>query len=241
MLQRLKRNVKLVAHRMGVEIYFSKSWNSRDAQITYWLKKLSVGSVIDVGANSGQFAAGLRAYGYRGEIHSFEPTSAAHKLVSRAAAHDKNWHVHPRMAIGREAGVAKIRVAANSYSSSLLPATAALTDGATAAATVSEEEVSIFRLDDVYEIPSAPFMLKIDTEGFEKSVLEGAPKILSQASLACVEMQLVPLYEGASTFSELYALISTAGMQCIGIHSGYARDDVGKVLCVDGIFVREPA
>ena len=75
--------------------------------------------MLDVGANSGQFAASLRDAGYQGRIVSFEPLSGAFADLERAAASDPLWSCI-NLALGEENCTAVINVSANSYSSSLL-------------------------------------------------------------------------------------------------------------------------
>jgi FkbM family methyltransferase len=225
-------------------MYLTKTWNNREEQIKFWLRKLGIKSVIDVGANRGNFGSMLRYIGYTGEIHSYEPPSHAYAMLKRATLGDAKWIVHDRMAIGAETGATKIRVAGNSYSSSILSPQPFFKEVVAkelnmSVATVEEERVDVHRLDDVYRIPDVPFMLKIDTEGFEDRVLDGATAILPRTSLACIEMQLVPLYDGAATFDQIYPRLLAAGMKCVGLHKAFASHSLGKLLATDGIFVRE--
>ena len=84
------------------------------------LKDYRIDLVLDVGANTGQYARQLRELGYKGRIVSFEPLSSAVAELRRAAAYDANWQVRNH-ACGAENGKREIRVAANSQSSSFLP------------------------------------------------------------------------------------------------------------------------
>src|SRR5262245_26822768 len=84
------------------------------------LARQGVELVLDVGANTGQFARSLRTDGYAGKIISFEPLSAAFAVLQHKCAQDRDWECH-NLAIGDAEGSATINVSANSLSSSLLP------------------------------------------------------------------------------------------------------------------------
>src|SRR5688572_14573283 len=58
-----------------------------------------VDTVIDVGANVGQFGKLTRSLGYKGMIHSFEPVESAFSELSKEAAKDRRWVPH-KMAVG---------------------------------------------------------------------------------------------------------------------------------------------
>src|SRR5437899_12148230 len=78
-----------------------------------------VNTVVDVGANTGQYASALRQAGYTEEILSFEPLSEAYAELEKKSRPDPKWRVF-HCAIGDENGEAEINVAGNSESSSLL-------------------------------------------------------------------------------------------------------------------------
>lgn len=48
------------------------------------LSRSEVATVLDVGANRGQFAEWLFAYGFKGAIHSFEPLPEAYAALQQA-------------------------------------------------------------------------------------------------------------------------------------------------------------
>ena len=58
-------------------------------------KSYSINCVLDVGANTGQYATLLRAIGYKGWIISFEPVRATYEVLARTASKDARWRVFP--------------------------------------------------------------------------------------------------------------------------------------------------
>ena len=50
-----------------------------DAQLAFTLHQQAIDAVIDVGANTGQYATRLRAAGWAGPILSFEPIPEVHR------------------------------------------------------------------------------------------------------------------------------------------------------------------
>ncbi len=198
--------------------------------------------VLDVGANAGQFAQGLRRSGYQGRIVSFEPLSEAHAALSRAAADDPLWDVATRCAVGAAEGQAEINVSANSYSSSLLPMLAAHQDAAPHSAYRDKESCTVVTLDSFiargFADPMTTFGLKIDTQGFEAAVLGGAGGVLSQVRVVLCEMSLVPLYDGAPSMTELSRLLAAKGYRCVALGPAFEDPRTGELLQVDGVFVR---
>ncbi|MGH8028408.1 MAG: FkbM family methyltransferase [Arenimonas sp.] len=203
------------------------------------LERAGIDAVLDVGANAGQYATELRTdLGWRGRIVSFEPLAAAYKVLAARAAEDGQWDAHP-YALGDSNGSARIGVAGNSYSSSLLEMLPAHVDAAPESAFVGFETIQARRLDSVIdEVCPAParLYLKLDVQGFERQVLAGAQATLARVRVLQLEMSLTPMYAGAASFGELHALLESRGLVLFGLEPGFARRDSGQLLQVDGLY-----
>lgn len=208
-----------------------------------FMESCGIAYVLDVGANTGQYALGLRDLGYAGRIWSFEPMSNEFRLLSRAAERDPDWEVS-NTAVGSKEGTAVVHVSANSYSSSLMDILPRHQAADPRSAVVGTEEVSVRRLDDVTDgkLPSeGGILLKVDTQGFEMEVLLGAKEVLHRVDLVQLEMSLVPLYDGSPVFDELYSYMRNHGFELKAVDSGFTDSATGAMLQVDGLFQRVPA
>jgi FkbM family methyltransferase len=196
--------------------------------------------LIDVGANVGQFAGWARTAGFGGPIVSFEPQVEEHGYMTGLAAPDPLWRVAPRMALGAEAGVAELNVAANSESSSLLGMLDVCVENAPEAAYVGSVETPVMRLDDALDASEAAAsraFLKIDAQGYEFEVLSGGPRTLDAVSAVWLELSLEPLYDGAAPTSAIVRLLAAAGLELSYVARGFAGLD-GRMLQIDAGFTR---
>lgn len=207
------------------------------------LESHQVNVVLDVGANSGQYATGLRRAAFTGRIVSFEPLSQPFSLLTSNASRDPLWDCR-QCALGDTDGKILINVAANAgESSSVLPMLKSHQDAFPWANYVDTEEVPIHRLDSV----AAEFLdstdiafLKIDVQGFEKQVLAGSKSTLNDR---CVGMQLelsfAPLYDGAMLIREALDLVYSLGFTLTGLLPCVTDIRTGRMLQADGIFFRD--
>jgi FkbM family methyltransferase len=209
------------------------------SQLARFLATHRVTTVLDVGANIGQFATTLRLAGYSGKIISFEPQSEAHRRLTAVAAKDADWIVAPRCAVGAVAGEIEMNISDNSVSSSALPILEAHTGSAPASRYVGKEIAPIIRLDDCDLIPrDERFFIKIDTQGFEQHVINGAPELIKLARGVQMEMSLASLYEGQADFMSLMAQMQEAGFDLWALNPGFASPDSGRLLQADATFFR---
>lgn len=199
--------------------------------------------VIDVGANAGSFGRQLRSLGYDGRIHSFEPLAGAYTLLVREIGDDQRWQAS-RLALGRSPGVAKINISRNSYSSSLNSMLPSHLHAAPASEYVGMEDIEIRTLDSIpiHDVGTdSGIWLKIDTQGSEMAVLEGATETLKKIHTIQLEMSLTPLYENETPFAEMLSFLMARGYDPVGLEPGFTDAASGRLLQVDGIFHREIA
>lgn len=202
--------------------------------------KEGIDVLLDVGANAGQYGSLMRELGYDGKIVSFEPLGSAFKLLQRRAERDKLWRVE-NYGLGSVEEICEINVSANSYSSSLLDIMPAHTDAAAESQFVGRQPVQIRTLDYVFDEfcgVGDKVMLKVDTQGFEKMVLEGASNSLHRVALVQLEMSMIPLYRNEALFLELIEYMKERGFRLCSLENGFSDMNTGQLLQVDGLFAR---
>jgi len=206
------------------------------------LRRLQPISVLDVGANVGQYARRLRAAGFRGTVVSFEALDDAHSKLMRAAQADPDWLVAPRAAVGSRAGSVDINVAANVVSSSVLPLTKLLEEAAPAVAYIGRQRTPCVRLDALTELlPGGDLFLKVDTQGYELEVLRGASGLLPRITAIQLELSLIPIYAGAPAMVEMLQYLLTCGYELFQFVPGLRDERDGRLLQGEGFFLRRSA
>lgn len=236
-----KQTIRKIIRSLGFEIRRYNCSSSHSAQLLAALKFVNSNVVFDIGANIGQFAQELRAGGFDGKIISFEPLSSAHDRLKVSASHVKDWHIHSRVALGSKQGTATINISANSVSSSILPMLDSHLIAAQESAYSSSESTDVTRLDSVAPLylkeDDRPF-IKIDTQGFEWQVLDGAPETLKKAQGVLLELSLTPLYDGQHMWLELIERMAANGFTAWALQEGFVDLNNGRTLQIDAIFLR---
>ena len=237
----IKHQLRTLLWKMGYDITRFKPTSHPMARRKRFLDIYQIDTVLDVGANTGQFAFELRHdLGYKNRILSFEPLSTAFKLLQAQAAHDTAWQVFHH-ALGDVEETREINIAGNSESSSLLPMLASHLKSAPQSQYIGKESISVKTLDRVFPelCPDARNVyLKLDTQGFEKNVLLGAAASLARIDTVQMELSLVPLYSNQVLFNEMHAFMIARGYTLIAIEDGFSDPASGQVLQADGIFHR---
>lgn len=232
----LRVRLRQIIRRTGFDLA------QRQPTLADLLVQRRVGVVLDVGANTGQFAAGLRQWGYRGRIVSFEPLPAAFAELAAHAAGDPAWTAEP-YALGAEDTTADLNVSEMSVFSSIRTPLAAVRAFDARSATVAVEPVQVRRLDAVFDThvrPGERAFLKIDTQGYESAVLDGAEGVLGRVDGVQLELSTRALYQ-----DEALADAMVARMAALGFVFGQVAPVVfdpaegGTVLVqFDAVFVR---
>ena len=239
----IKKTARALLRKFGLEVHRFRPDQKIAPLLATSLEHFKIDLVLDVGANVGQFASLLRRDGYTGRIISFEPLSEAYAELQRSASLDTAWEISPRCALGNSVGAAEINISGNSWSSSLLPMLGAHEAAAPASVYTGKETVSIRTLDSVSPRylagAHAPF-LKIDTQGFEWSVLDGARETIPKLKGIMVELSLVPLYEGQHLWDAIIDRLEREGFTLWSLQPAFTDRVSGRILQLDGVFYRNP-
>ena len=237
-----KKIIKKLSRSLGIDLKRYNVQTSEAARMQQLLDYHKIDLVLDVGANVGQYAKSLRDLGYSGRIVSFEPLSSAYSQLKAVSKKDPLWEIAPQTAIGNQEGEIIINIAGNSQSSSALPMLDAHVQSAPESAYSGSETVKLSRLDtlakDYIKSETKSIFLKIDVQGLEKQVLEGATAILPLVKGIKLELSLVPLYEGQVLFKEMIDIIEKLGYELYGIEPGFTAEKTGRMLQMDGIFFK---
>jgi FkbM family methyltransferase len=233
--------LRLLARKIGLEVNRYTPLTSQNARILRLLQYHKIDLVLDVGANDGGYGKELKQAGFEGSILSFEPLIEPYERLKTTARKYNNWYVAPRMALGDKDGEIEINVSRNSTSSSILPMEKLHSDAAPSSEYMSKQMTRIQRLDklDHAIIKSGKRnFLKIDTQGYEENVLDGASDRLSEIHGVQIEMSIEPLYQGQVLYQDLIWRLNSAGFNLWNIKPGFSDPKSGRLLQMDGVFFR---
>lgn len=174
-------------------------------------------TVIDVGANRGQFALYARERWPGARLFCFEPLAGPLEKLTAVVGGDPMVEVVAAAAGARD-GNATINVSRSDDSSSLLEITSRQTETFAGTEKAGEEEVRVVTLDGFFACKpiERPALLKIDVQGYELEVLTGAEGVLEQIDSILVECSFVEFYAGQPLFGEVFRYLSEKGYSLRG-------------------------
>jgi len=229
--------------RLKLDIVRISSQQTLMAHLLRVFQAYRIDTVLDVGANEGQFARLIRKWGYGGEIHSFEPVKRSYGKLSEYAADDPAWKAH-NFALGNEPGTAKINVLRSSTLSSMLSINKFATQKWVDDTQFSHQEVVDVRtLDDFitehHAIADKRIFLKLDTQGYDLEVFRGADKSLDRICCLLSEVSLIPIYDGMPTYLEALSAYQSRGFSISGIYPLSKNEGDLSVIEMDCVLVNK--
>lgn len=173
-------------------------------------------TVVDVGANKGQFALLALELFPAATVHAFEPLAEPHARLAAWSAGEPRLVRH-RLALATASGTVVMQVAARDDSSSLRSITPRQVAQFPGTHRVGEESVAVARLDGVLGPGDliAPAFLKIDVQGSELDVLRGAGALLDRFDWVYAECSFVELYGGQALAGEVATFLAAAGFTAV--------------------------
>jgi FkbM family methyltransferase len=171
----------------------------------------NIRTVFDVGANVGQSALEYLEIFPQATIYSFEPIRATYdKLRAATGAHPRIRAYH--CAMGAQKGIGKIYVASDSRKSSINHPRGG----------DHTEQIDLATLDEFTRgagIQNIDF-LKIDTEGHEFDVLQGATSLLQaqRIQLLMLECELIPTDAGFTPLASVATFLERFSYHLFGVY-----------------------
>ncbi len=198
-----------------------------------------IDTVLDVGANAGQFHDFLRKkVGFKGQIKSFEPVpELAAELVKKSES-DMHWKIHA-CALGADIGQKNINVMTNTAFSSFRNPIATGSHLDQSNKVEKTVQVSITTLDTQLMDKGnlSRTYLKLDTQGFDLEVLRGGGRVVKDMPALQTEISIRPFYSNMPTFAESIAAFEAQGFAVADLYL-VAHDDAKRAMEFDCLMVR---
>jgi FkbM family methyltransferase len=196
-------------------------------------------TVFDVGANNGQFYRMLReSVGYRGRIVSFEPNPALGDDLRALQRRDSHWSVES-VALGAEPGELLLNVSRRSDFSSFRSPNATARELFPMSETAQTVNVPVITLDDYVKRATleTPYLLKLDTQGFDNEVVKGAQNTLRDCQAVLCELSVIHIYDGQIDWKSMIDILTSQGFRIAGLYP-VTRTKALEVIEFDCLMVR---
>lgn len=196
-------------------------------------------TVVDVGANKGQFSLIVREKNPASTIYAFEPQKKAATIFDRIFAGDDRVTLF-RVAIGSETRTSIMNISHKDDSSSILGISNLQTEYYPSTYREGYEEIVETTLDSCIstEVIVGTSLLKIDVQGYELEVLKGSKTHLDKFNFIYCECSYLPLYEGQPLATEIIDFLRTHGYVVAGVYNT-SFSASGIAIQSDILFCRE--
>ena len=231
---------RTILRRLGFDFIRYTPENHPLARRLHLLAHHGIQVLFDIGANEGQYGLQMRQRGFAGRIVSFEPLSQSFARLQRVAAHHPPWEA-VNVALGDFEGESEINVSANSLSSSFLTMLPSHEEAMPEARFVGKEKVRVTTLESIIPVhlkSEERLFVKIDAQGLEKRIVEGAHQLLDRVEGIQLEASVVPLYRDDPLLPELLVFMAEKGFTLASLEPGFTHPRSAHMLQVDCIFFR---
>jgi FkbM family methyltransferase len=226
----VKQLVKRILRSAGWELHRVSSARLTMSESLAWLAAhhFPVRTILDVGASDGRWSAECMRFipaanyvlfepqpTHRDALHSFADRYGDKVLVVRAAVGDHEGETH-------------------------FDAADPLGGAVTAEASTCTITVPLTTIDEAVARCAAqsPFLLKLDTHGYEKEILAGAARTLRDCAVVIIEAYNFRLTPEALRFWELCDLLERNGFRPVDLVDVLDRESDGALWQMDIVFVR---
>lgn len=232
----MKKTVQRAFHLFGLDLKWHVRHPAHD--LFELLTLYEVDTVFDIGANSGMSGEYFRNLGFAGKIVSFEPVSHYYHELEEKTRKDPLWSCE-NIALGDLEVEQEINVAAGA--SSFLNSNGRMEKVAPELRVVGREKVKIKTLQSLtekYYAEGHRLFLKIDAQGYEKNIVEGAGDQLDKVVGMRIEMSIIRNYDGEPLIGDMLPYLYDLGYQLCAIEEAWSNRTTQEVYQVDAVMFR---
>ncbi|MEO5650330.1 MAG: FkbM family methyltransferase [Ginsengibacter sp.] len=238
--------IRKILQRFGYDIvkynppYVLGAIDMEDLEREYsWLRSFDFKTILDIGANEGQFADKMHTLFPETIIHSFEPIAETFALLQKNFENIKQLKAI-NLALGDFTGEVSFNKNEYSPSSSLLTMSQKHVQNFDYAVKTNPITVKMDRLDNVLDPGKLdlPLLIKIDVQGFEDKVIKGGMEVIKKADLILCEVSFTELYKGQSLFADIYEMFKNLGYTYAGSVEQLRSPETNLILQADAVFIK---
>jgi len=222
----------------NVRAHEQRAYKEKWAESHRVLMNRRIRTVLDIGANTGQFAQMIAlACPHLKALHSFEPLADCQVSLRQALSGDNRHFIH-NFGFGNKSETVLFNHAKFSPCSSILTPRPLLIEDHPDAGIIHQETVEIRTLDEwAADNELEPeILIKIDVQGYENHVISGGANTLKTARFVIVEVPFSQLYDNQPMFHEVYMMLYNLGFEFKGTTGQNVRKLDGNILEADALF-----
>jgi FkbM family methyltransferase len=194
-------------------------------------------TVVDVGASDGRWSAAVAALARPRRLIAVEPSPDVLPRL-HAAIGGIDGVTIVEAAVGGASGEMTLYLTSHSHNTSLARPRSDEMDELYGGgyAVRGRVRVNVMPLDEITRDLHELSLLKIDAQGSERLVLDGAPETLRKTGWLLVEANFRSHYEGDMLYPELHARLADCGFDLTGLSPSHVRQ--GVALWCDSLYTR---
>ena len=168
-----------------------------------------------------------------------EPLKKPHHELEKRVKAGSLWECE-QVALGYLPGEEDINVSGHLTSSSILSITEAHVNAYPTSETIDTERIKVTTLDTIrekYILHDDNIFMKVDVQGYENHVLNGASGTLKNIRALEMKLSLSKMYEGGPIMMEMLDILKSMGFDLVAINPVFSDPMTRYLLQVDGIFI----
>jgi FkbM family methyltransferase len=207
-----------------------------------WFPAKQIKTVLDVGTNEGQFMRTSLALLPNATVYGFEANPKIAKTIN-INEFDSNKVKILNVACGSKRSTLPMYISKFSPSSSLLPIADDHIQEFPGTGTDEIINVPVERLDTIIQSldlkDQGSYFLKIDVQGYEMEVLEGATGILNETIVILCEVNIAPLYQNQCNLESILSFMNEHKFDLVDLGEPFRAKATQNLLYLDLVFLKK--